>query len=429
MEPTVPRVLFERKQSLPDSMAHLLDAAAVVTVAAGYLLGILSGVHLTIPALVIFTLVNAAWLAVYARMSRCDAENPRLVVLALVAIALSAVAGALTRTGLGYDWLLPVVTVGVIGALFPLRPALVFTGLTWFVSALVVFWLSMPLTPMSLQSAMLASLIELPPAFLFAFVFIYIARRQQEERERAEALIAQLEIAQEQLRAYANEVAELAVTRERNRMAREIHDTLGHFLTLLAVQLETALKMQERSDTRLRGELVEARRVATECLAEVRTSVAALRPADPTAQSFTSALEQLTHEFESTQPETDVVLDLEGPVQELAPELRIALYRCAQESLTNIRKHAQATKVLLRLRVEDGVADLTIVDNGVGGASADDDHEPGFGLLGIRERIALLGGSFTAQPNADRGWRVHVTVPAASASTDALGTSAGVARR
>lgn len=427
MQPVAPFSTHRQLRSLPSSLAHLLDAAAVITVAAGFLLGLLSGNQPTLSSLLVFTAVNVLWMATYARISRSDPVRPRLVALAILAVLLSGLAGAMARFGLGYDWLLPVVTIGVVAGLFSLRPALLLSALTWFLSAIVVFWLSMPLTPASLQNAILASFIELPPAFIFTFVFMYIARRQQEERQRAEALVIQLEAAQEQLRAYANEVEELAVTRERNRMAREIHDTLGHYLTLLAVQLETALKMEERDDERLREELTEARRVATECLAEVRTSVAALRPADPTAQSFSSALEHLAGEFEATQPEIEIVLDVEGPVQELSPELRIALYRCAQESFTNIRKHAHATKVLLRLRVEDGMADLTIVDNGTGRAPGDQASESGFGLLGIRERIALLGGSFVAQPGQDHGWRVHVRIPAQFAQP--LASEASVAAK
>src|SRR5262249_20372519 len=91
------------------------------------------------------------------------------------------------------------------------------------------------------------------------FVFAVVIRYNFEQRQHAEQLVTQLEEAQERLQVYANEVEELAVTRERNRMAREIHDTLGHYLTLLAVQLETATKLQEHGDPRLRDELAVAR--------------------------------------------------------------------------------------------------------------------------------------------------------------------------
>jgi signal transduction histidine kinase len=149
-------------------------------------------------------------------------------------------------------------------------------------------------------------------------------------------------------------------------MAREIHDTLGHYLTILAVKLETATRLEEHGDPRLAEELREARRIASECLAEVRHSVTALRPADPTAASLARALGQLVREFEAAAPDVEVTLDLEGDIECIAPEVRLALYRCAQEALTNVRKHAQASNVLLRVRTTDDVVELTVLDNGLG---------------------------------------------------------------
>jgi signal transduction histidine kinase len=253
--------------------------------------------------------------------------------------------------------------------------------------------------------------IQLAPAFAFTYLFAMVMRQQQLQRARAEALVVEIEEAHSQLRAYADQVEELTITRERNRMAREIHDTLGHYLTVLAVQLETALKLEERRDAGLHGELIEARRVASECLAEVRRSVAALRPVDPTGASFEGALGRLVAEFQATAPEAEVALDVDGEAQSLAPELRLALYRCAQEALTNVRKHAEAGKVLVRVRVDACAAELTVLDNGQGTGSSADGHSPGYGLLGISERIALLGGTARASAEPGRGWRVEVRVP------------------
>ncbi|HEV2405301.1 MAG TPA: ATP-binding protein, partial [Ktedonobacterales bacterium] len=120
---------------------------------------------------------------------------------------------------------------------------------------------------------------------------------------------------------------------------------------------------------------------------------------------------RLRAEFAAALPDTEITLDIEGPIQTLPPELRVALYRCAQESLTNIRKHARATKALIRVRVDDCEVEMTILDNGVGDGAAGDGREPGFGLLGMRERIALLGGAATAHPEPERGWRVEARVP------------------
>lgn len=406
--PAAPRPGARALRSL-DSYS-LMDLAAYAAVAAGYLLGVLSARELTLLGFALFTAGNLLWLWLFQAMGRCDEADPRTLIYACTGVVVTGGVLLTTHLGVSFDWLLPVVTVGVIGTLLPGWWAGAVALLTWAVTALTLVWLDAPFQPGHTQ-IFVQDQITLAPAFVFCFAFSFVLRKELEQRTRAEALVTQLEEAQDQLRAHADQVEELAVTRERNRMAREIHDTLGHYLTLLAVQLETALKLEERDDARLHDELVEARRVAAECLTEVRRSVAALRPADPTAASFSAALTHLAQEFEATVPGAEVVLDVEGPAQALQPETRVALYRCAQESLTNIRKHAHASKVLLRLRVDDECAELTVLDNGAGAASGEDGHEPGFGLLGMRERIALLGGTASARPEPGRGWRVDVRVP------------------
>jgi len=397
---------------------NLLDLAAYIAVAAGYLLGVLAAQQpLTLPVFLLFTAGNLLWLWIFHRMETCaDPENMPLR-YAIYLIVVTCVVLATTGLGIQFDWLLSIVTIGVIGTIYALRHSLPLSTAIWLLTMLVLLALNWPLSIAHNRAVFLQSFVSLAPAFVFCMGFAVVLRREFEQRARSEALVAQLEVAQAQLRAHADEVEELAVARERNRIAREIHDTLGHYLTILAVQLETALKLEERGDTRLQDELAEARRVAAECLTEVRRSVAALRPADPTVISFGAALEGLAREFEAAQPETEIVLDIEGPAQALPAEYRVALYRCVQEGLTNIRKHAHATKVLVRLRVDKQIAELAVLDNGLGAVSEVDGHEPGFGLLGMRERIALLDGSVTAGAEPGRGWRVDVHVPVADRPT------------
>lgn len=404
---------------LPWDRYSLLDIAAYSTVTAGYLLGVMSASPLTLPGFALFTVGNLLWIWMFRVITRCDAADARTLRYACGAVAVTGGVLLTTRVGVSFDWLLPNVTVGILGTMLTERRAVALAVLTWLVTALALVWLDSPFQA-GHAHVFIQDQIALTPAFVFCFAFSFVLRKAIEQRSRAEALVTQLEEAQAQLRAHANQVEELAITRERNRMAREIHDTLGHYLTLLAVQLETALKLEERDDARLHEELVEARRVAAECLTEVRRSVAALRPADPTAASFTAALTHLAQEFEASVPDAEVVLDVEGPAQSLQPETRVALYRCAQESLTNIRKHAHASKVLVRLRVDGESAELTVLDNGTGAASGEDGHEPGFGLLGMRERIALLGGAVSASPAPGRGWRVEARVPAQTPAARAL---------
>jgi len=382
----------------------MLDTTAYLTLAGGYLVAIITSSSLTLVGFLLLTAYNIAWLYCFRRVAYSERTAVEVFFFAAAMIALTVAASQLVRLGLGLDWPLPLVTIGFFVSCLESRVAITLCIVTWLLLSLSLINLDNGWTTQFSQSEL-----GLFPAAIFSFAFTWVVRQQYTERRRAERLVEQLEEVQQQLRRYAGEVEELTVTRERNAMAREIHDTLGHYLTILAVKLETATKLEERADPRLHAELVEARRVASECLAEVRRAVAALRPASSTAIELNEGLARLVAEFEAIAPETQVTLDTEGPTRDLSAEVRLALYRSAQESLTNIRKHAQATKVLVRLRVGTSRAELLVRDNGVGAER--EAHELGFGILGMRERIALLGGVVSARPDAEQGWRVEVSLP------------------
>jgi signal transduction histidine kinase len=385
---------------------------------AGYGFAILTARHPTLVGIVLLTATTLAWLTLYHLLFKEQIVKKLWGVSALALLACLSILTAFAA--MGFDWLLPVVTVGVIVMTSPLAFATV--GLCvalWLVCALVMFNVTGHLDPMQLT---------LLVAFLFVLIFGVMLRRLLLARIDMQRLLAtladsktELETAHLQLQEYATQVEELAVTRERNRIAREIHDTLGHSLTLLAVQLETAMRLEERGDLSLQHELLEARRVAKECLAEVRRSVAALRPAEITTGAFDVALERLVAEYAAVNTEVEISLDLEEATHELSPLLRATLYRCVQEALTNIRKHAYASKVLVRLRTEEQQVELTVLDNGQGRTPQADMSPPGFGLLGMRERVELLGGSVEAGAEPGRGWRVEVVLP--RGKPEAQGTS------
>ena len=409
--------LTDENTTDPGALINLLGYG---TVLAGYIFTILATPSLTPPGFLALTAANVIWLACFALLTSYESErmawlaHPLLLGLAVTTIW----ADALVFAGLALDWLLPIVTIVVFLMVYPTRLAIIASVMLAVITMLIE--MSASIISGAAPSRILQDQITLAPAFLYAFTFPFFMRQQQQQRRRAEELVAQLETAQAQLRVHADQVEELAVSRERNRMAREIHDTLGHYLTILAVQLETALKLEEHGDPRLHDELMEARRAAAECLAEVRQSVSALRPADLTRSTLTEALARLTREFAAVMPETEIVLDAEEDANTLPPELRVTLYRCAQEALTNIRKHAQATKALVRLRVASGQAELTVLDNGQGMVDGAPTTPSGFGLQGIRERIALGGGSVAAGPEPGGGWRVEATLPVTTPEPDHL---------
>jgi signal transduction histidine kinase len=242
----------------------------------------------------------------------------------------------------------------------------------------------------------------------FAF-FAAISRaliQQQQDRQRAEQLLAELEDAHQQLRAYAGQVEALAVAEERNRLAREIHDSLGHYLTAMTMQLQIASKLVAKEPERAAVSIAKAEEMARESLAEVRRSVTALRASPVDTATLDDAIGELVQNLRDAGIVT--TLTATGTSQLLPIQAKTALYRAAQEGLTNVRKHANASAVEVRLAYEPEQVTLTIADNGTGHRGQESE---GFGLLGLRERVTLLGGSLEAGNDPDGGFRLYIALP------------------
>jgi signal transduction histidine kinase len=143
------------------------------------------------------------------------------------------------------------------------------------------------------------------------------------------------------------------------------------------IQLETISKLQERDPARAAIEVAEARRVASQSMQEVRNAISALRPTSIATLSIAQAISQLGSEFEQSTPETQITLDLDTQLPPISPDLQVALYRAVQEALTNVRRHAHASKVLVRLRYENDLLELVVLDNGSGALTSELDDQHG----------------------------------------------------
>ena len=389
------------------------------TLIVGYLYTILSTAHLTLLDFVVFSALQVGYVAVvwwFFRMVWYDAEGWQIALGLALLVMITEAVSLLPLIGLQWDWLMFLVTVALSFTLLPLRPAIGVGIFLYVMAGVNLGWLEN-----WDWSSLYSSLLPLLPAFAFVAIFSLVVQVLQNQKNRAERLLSQLEEskaeleqAHRRLQSYADQVEELAVVRERTRLAREIHDTLGHYLSILSIQLETIAKLQERDPARASVEIAEARRVAAQSMQEVRNAVVALRPTSIATLGLAEALAQLGEEFERGSPETALTLDLETELPALAPDIAVALYRAVQEALTNIRKHARASKVLLRLRYEEGALELLAQDNGRGTMPGDAALEGGFGLVGLRERVELLGGQLWHGPAEQGGYRLLVRVPVPS---------------
>ena len=238
-------------------------------------------------------------------------------------------------------------------------------------------------------------------AILAFYVLSLFARRLRESNQRAELLLRELE----QTRAAQAQAATLA---ERQRLAREMHDVLAHSLSGLVLNLEGAMLLasQGGADPKVSDAIHRAHRLARTGLQEARRAIGMLRD---DALPGPRRLAGLAAEFEA---DTGVPcqVTVTGAEAELGTDARLTVYRVAQEALTNIRKHAEASRVEIRLAYEPHKTRLIIEDTGRRSHGPAPDEETGYGLTGMKERAELLGGTLTAAPT-DRGFRVELQVP------------------
>jgi two-component system NarL family sensor kinase len=215
-----------------------------------------------------------------------------------------------------------------------------------------------------------------------------------------------LAIAIERARLYARS-AEAGAAEERNRLAREIHDTLAQGLTGIALQIETAEALLDdgADGARIRAALERALAQTRSSLDEARRSVQELRAAPLEGQSLAEALMDLGA------GDARLRVDVPGEARLLSARAELGIYRIAQEAVANALRHAHATQVRVTLEIAAGSARLTVQDDGAGFDPSTIERGR-FGIVGMRERARLLGGSLHIESGPGDGTRIEAEVPA-----------------
>jgi signal transduction histidine kinase len=248
------------------------------------------------------------------------------------------------------------------------------------------------------------------PIFLagqvFILAFTQMAVNEEKVRREVERLANELAEANQRLREYALQVEELAITKERNRLAREIHDGLGHYLTTVHMQLRAAQAVMQKDPQRSLEIMHTAQNVTEEALSDIRRSVGALRLNPGETMPLADEIRKMLKGYEMTGIATE--LKVGGQPRSLDSKANLTLYRAVQEGLSNIVKHAAATRVCIRLDYnDDSIVRLVVEDNGQGTAQ----FEGGFGLTGLRERAMLLQGEFSVVSTPGEGFTLEIGVP------------------
>jgi signal transduction histidine kinase len=227
-----------------------------------------------------------------------------------------------------------------------------------------------------------------------------IMKRQRRQRQ-------ELLAANQQLRHYAATMEQLAVTQERNRVARELHDTLAHTLSGLAIQLEAVRSLWQSEPEHAYAMLEDSLQTTRSGLTESRKAIQALRASPLEDLGLTLALRNLAEDAASR---AGVILNLELPpsLEKLSPDVEQCLFRVAQEALENIVRYAEAKSITVRLVQAAKRLTLSIIDDGQGFDQAKVDAQDHLGLKGLRERVALFAGDLKIDSEPGQGTTISL---------------------
>jgi NarL family two-component system sensor histidine kinase YdfH len=251
-------------------------------------------------------------------------------------------------------------------------------------------------------------------AIMMPFVVVYVVlfTRQVKARERAQALLSELEAAHRQLQEYAGRVEKLTIIQERERMARELHDTLAQGVAGLIMQLEAAdSHLENENPAKAQAVVQQAMQRARTTLDEARRAIQALRPAALERGNLIDALGQAVEKF-ADDTGVQTTFEVETAPLDVSPETAQDILRIVQESLSNVARHARASHVLIRLAENDGVLQVVVQDDGVGFDLESAGEPDRFGLAGMEGRAERMGGMLRVKSERGKGTQIALEVAA-----------------
>ncbi|MBK5107867.1 MAG: sensor histidine kinase [Anaerolineales bacterium] len=284
-------------------------------------------------------------------------------------------------------------------------------GLTYKSLLAAIYYLALltiSLINLSGWAASVNLLLSILPIAIFVILFVALYMRQNEAREQAQSLAAKLETANRQLSEYAAQVEELTLATERQRMARELHDTLSQGLTGLVLQLE-AIKAHLEAG---RGE--RAITIIDQSLARARSTLADSRAAIDDLRAIPPSLpEAMRAKVERFTQATGIPCELSLALGDTAPPANTGdhILHVLNEALANVTRHALAGQVWVRLAANKDRLELDIQDDGQGFDSGKVDGAGHYGLLGMRERSRVVGGTLEIESGTGQGTLIRLIVP------------------
>lgn len=375
-----------------------VGVVAVCLVLSGIVIGTQGVTPRTSFGLIVLAVFLAGWFSFGWRFEH-DRRAAMLVVAYCVVLTPLAVYASPTFTTL-QTIMFPIIWSGIRS----LRRAIV-VNIVFAVLIGVALYLSMGADADALLQAVAIEAFSLAFSITLGLWITAIERRSREKQQ----LLDELRDTQQKLAALSRDAG---VTSERERLAREIHDTIAQDLTGLVLIAQRAGRELASGDTAAAAQqLAVLEDGARTALAETRALVASSAPPALDGHGIGAALERLGERFER---ETSMLVEVTFAVSEAVDrDLEVVLLRCAQEGLANVRKHSGASRASIRLSLTDDDRSLRVADNGAGFEL--DAPRDGFGLSGMRERLALVGGTLDIESGAD-GTTLLITLPKGDAT-------------
>ena len=251
-----------------------------------------------------------------------------------------------------------------------------------------------------------SSLPTILAGLIYIMVFTQMAIDEERSKREVERLVLELEDVNEKLRSYANEVEQLTVIKERNRIAREIHDGLGHYLTTIHMQLQAAQAIIDENPDKAKDSIEKARSQSQIALIDVRRSVSTLRYDQSEKETIKDALDRAMRPCDWIGIRSH--LEIIGNEKGLEDAVRSTIYRIVQETVNNTCKYSKAENYFCQINYSDSQnLSVIIYDDGVGMS----EFRSGYGLQGLRERIELLDGTLNLQTSPQNGFRIEIELP------------------
>lgn len=238
-------------------------------------------------------------------------------------------------------------------------------------------------------------------AYILSILFMKLEMR---EKKKVKDLNKNLEESYKKLKEYSLKIEELTITKERNRVAGEIHDSLGHSLTALIIHLDFIEKILYSDTDKAKDLIVKTQMLARNSMNEVRKAIYALKD-DLVSINLIDSINELIENL-TLNSCVDINLDIEGDVEKLLSDYKNILYRTIQEALTNSIKHGKASEIMIKLYKLENDITLNITDNGIGCNKVIE----GNGIKGINDRIKTLGGEFKYFSNK-YGFNINISIP------------------